>query len=39
VLLRQVPWRTVLGWLGLLVAAVVVVVAGVYARIGLDRQA
>jgi uncharacterized protein YjbI with pentapeptide repeats len=30
VLLRQVPWRRVLGWFGLLVAAAVVVVAGVY---------
>jgi Pentapeptide repeats (8 copies) len=30
VLLRQVPWRTVLGWFGLLVAAAAVVVAGVY---------
>ena len=28
--LRQVPWRRVLAWSGLLVAAVVVVVAAVY---------
>ena len=30
VLSRRGPWRTVLGWLGLLVAAAAVVVAGVY---------
>jgi hypothetical protein len=30
VVLRQVPWRRLLGWFGLLAVAGVIVVAGVY---------